>query len=121
MTTFRSSALLLAALTTPCGGSTFKPRNELESLMQGKKQEAVFSIEAYIKDHEGDRDQLESDLLESGFLKREFIEKSTEFETTRINCQFFSYRRKDGFIFDASAVVWLCDEGCGANFGYIGP
>ena len=89
--------------------------------MQGNVQEVISSLEAYIAEHEDNRDELELDLLNAGFEKREFIKESTEFEVTRLNCQFYSYRRNDGLIFEASAVIWLCEEGSGANFGYVGP
>lgn len=89
--------------------------------MQGNVNEVIRSLEAYIAEHEEDRDQLDSDLLEAGFTKEKFIERSTEFDTTRLNCQFYNYRRKDGLLSDASAIVWLCEEGSGANFGYIAP
>ena len=122
MTIFRFSALLAVILLGACGLITFNPRNDLERLLQGDVDNVIASLEHYISEHENQPAKLEADLLEAGFKKGEFLADASEFEEKRKNCQFYRYRRAGGITgFGASAVVWLCDEGSGANFGYIAP
>lgn len=100
----------------------FKPRNDLEALLKGNVSDVIASLERYISDHEGDPKKLEADLLAAGFKKGEFLAKSAEFEIVRRNCQLYHYRRNWSLSgFGAAATVWLCEEGSGANFGYIAP
>ncbi len=122
MIIFRFSVLALALLIGACGTVMFKPKNDLEALLQGNVSDVIASLERYIFDHEGDPEKLEADLLAAGFKKSEFVAKLTEFEIERKNCQFYRYRRKWSLSgFGAAATVWLCEKGSGANFGYIAP
>lgn len=121
MTIFRFSPLIPLLLVAGCNGVGFKPRNDLESRLQGNVPDVITYLESYIAEKEDNRAALEADLLDAGFRKGEFVKKLVAFETTRLNCQFYNYRRDHGLVTKVSAVVWLCDEGSGANFGYTAP
>lgn len=123
MTIFRFSVVLIALLTSACWSpEAFKPRNELEALLQGNVDDVIGSLEVYISKYSNDQAKLESKLLEAGFKKEEFRKDASEGNTIRTNCQFYSYRRQTApFGFGASGVVWVCEKGSGANFGYTGP
>ena len=122
MTIFRFSLAAVVLIASSCGSATFRPRNEVEVLLQGNVNDVIAALETYIAQHSDDPKKLESDLIAAGFSKGVFRNDASEEDTIRTNCQFYNYRRKGGPSgFGASAVVWVCETGSGANFGYIAP
>ena len=122
MIIFRFSAALFALAVAGCGIGGFKPRNDLEAMLQGNVGEAIANLERYISQNAKNPKKVESELLQAGFTKAEFVKYSSEEGVVRTNCQFYSYRRKGGLSgFGAGAIVWVCEKGSGANFGYIAP
>ena len=123
MTIFRSSLALMALVLTGCGLSQREPANEIEAALTGNVSTVIARLEAFIAEYAGRETELEAKLFEAGFEKEEFVAepKKLEGEPDMRNCQFYRRTRKDWLGMGSSAIVWLCEEGSGANFGYIAP
>lgn len=123
MTTFRCSFAFFAFTLTGCGLMHEEPGNEVEAALTGDVSTIVARLEAFIADYAGRENELEAKLVEAGFEKEEFVaeQQNLEGEPDMRNCQFYRRTKKNWFGMGSSAIVWLCEEGSGANFGYTGP
>ncbi|MBA4040789.1 MAG: hypothetical protein C0474_03130 [Sphingobium sp.] len=123
MTIFRSSLALMALVLTGCGPSQRDPANEIEAVLTGNVSTVIARLEAFIAEYAGRETELEAKLVEAGFEKEEFVAEpqTLEGEPDRRNCQYYRRTRMDWLGMGSSAIVWLCEEGSGATFGYIAP
>jgi hypothetical protein len=76
MIIFRFSAALFALAVAGCGIGGFKPRNDLEAMLQGNVGEAIANLERYISQNAKNPKKVESELLQAGFTKAEFVKYS---------------------------------------------
>ncbi|MBA4163345.1 MAG: hypothetical protein C0510_01730 [Erythrobacter sp.] len=113
----------MALVLTGCGLSPKEPANEIEAALTGEVSTVIARLEAFVAEYTGRESELEAKLVEAGFEKEEFVAKpqTLDGEPDKRNCQFYRRARKDWLGMGSSAIVWLCEEGSGANFGYIAP
>jgi len=123
MTIFRFSLCLSLAALAGCEAPFQHPANEIEASLDGSVHDVIARLDQFIDEYEGREAELEDKLLKAGFSKEEFEAEpyTLNGEAKMRNCQFYRRTKKGWLGMGSSAIVWLCEEGSGANLGYVAP